>query len=91
MVQQKDGSVKKIPYPEYMSGVAPQKVDVSLVVPAYNEEKRLPVMLKETIEVSLCFFLNTLTFIKSISRRLSNQNFPMKLSSLMMVQKTKRT
>ena len=57
LVQQKDGSVKKIPYPEYMSKVAPQKVDVSLVVPAYNEEARLPIMLKETIEVRTRFFL----------------------------------
>jgi len=29
-------------------------IDLSIVVPAYNEEARLPKMMKETIDVNLC-------------------------------------
>lgn len=36
---------------EYREFVKDRKVELSLVVPSYNEEKRLPVMLKETVEV----------------------------------------
>lgn len=28
--------------------------DLSIVVPAYNEEQRLPLMMEETVEVSYC-------------------------------------
>lgn len=48
---QTDGSIKKILYPEYMSLNSMKKISLSLVVPAYNEEQRLPVMLTETINV----------------------------------------
>lgn len=41
---------KTYKYAEYVENVSSKKkVDVSLIIPAYNEEKRLPPMLKETI------------------------------------------
>lgn len=44
---------KKYSYNEYLSKIAPKSLDLldlSIVVPAYNEQDRLPVMLKETTE-----------------------------------------
>jgi len=57
-MRQPDGSIKKIPFPEYIANVAPKKVVVSLVIPAYNEEERLPKMLDETIDVPNLYVLS---------------------------------
>lgn len=38
---------------QYRELVKDRKVDLSLIVPSYNEEERLPVMLQETLEVIL--------------------------------------
>lgn len=37
-------------------------VDLSIVVPAYNEESRLPIMMKDTVEVRKIEFINNDTY-----------------------------
>ena len=49
---------KTYKYTEYVENVSSKKtVDISLIIPAYNEEKRLPPMLKETIPVKNFYFI----------------------------------
>ena len=51
-----DGKAFTLDVPYLLNSQALKKedeVDLSLVVPAYNEESRLPPMMKETIEVRL--------------------------------------
>lgn len=53
-----DGSVTKLLYPQYISSNASKNIVISLVVPAYNEEKRLPIMLNETIDVKKALLIH---------------------------------
>ena len=47
-----NGNVVKIETP-YLLNSQSHDIDLSIVVPAYNEESRLPVMMKDTLEVNI--------------------------------------
>ena len=54
MVKTRDSSTK---FTDYLAQELKKKIVVSLVVPSYNEEVRIPVMLSTTIDVIFTVYL----------------------------------
>ena len=54
-----ENGIKIVPKDPYLLDKLEKEAefDLTLVVPAYNEESRLPIMMKETLEVSIYRYL----------------------------------
>jgi len=49
----KEKRTKEGEKPDLLSSITKPEFDLTIVVPAYNEEKRLPTMMNDTIQVRL--------------------------------------
>ena len=60
-----ENGIKIVPKDPYLLDKLEKEAefDLTLVVPAYNEESRLPIMMKDTLEVSI---LKPISFIKAL-------------------------
>lgn len=79
-----DGKKVDIPTP-YLLEQKNFDIDISIVVPAYNEEQRLPTMMTETLEVRkikfISFKINNQIVISTFKKRLKREDYSNRLRS----------